>query len=439
MKLYRKIFKEEPLSGDILTLALTIITKVLQYIVQEDYEELKDCFRKGLEQLIVRKEKWRYEVRYHVASFISGDLVEPLKETFPETDRKCILCRSPIFVDEPIQMDEYGKAIGGGKGVQQAWTNDDIPLTDKDKYTQSTRKEARYTRPICILCKYEATVIGKALSQGGSGITLPFIAIYFRPAIAPEVISFIASNVRIININLAEIYGEEEEWEKRKRLRPVLPVNVFPNFLGAFIIFSYKESISNQDSGNLLRTADLSGRRDQVYYGLLLIPELAKRTGGGQFKICLSEVDLLSPPIKIVELPFNIEFMEQLNNSFHILQREVKKGSSNIIKELYSSSYYYIMRTLEGVSIKLALWYDHGKVSREKRTATWIVRGIEDIESLPLPISLLSPPPQGFDVNVSEGKSHKRFSDVYEIAREIEKFFFYIFNIKNIGWGGVYE
>ena len=438
--LYKLIFKEEPPAADILTLTLVVMAKVFQYVISDKCKELARLYEDGFKNFLgEREEKWKYEVQYYVSSYTSGDIIEPLKSIFPETDKRCILCRSPVFSEEPLQMDEYGKAIGGGKGIQQAWTSDDIPLTDKDKYTQSTKKIARYTRPICTLCKYEATVIGKALSQRTRGISLPFIAIYFRPAIAPEVLSFIAQNIGggIEEIDLAEIYGRNKEGRRKRRVKPLLPVNIIPNYLGAFVIFSYKESISSRDSGKVLKTADLSGRRDQIYYGLLLVPELAKRAGGGQFKICLSVVDLLSPPKKLVEIPFAIRFVEELNSIVSYFQKRVKdKRHKKLILGLYSTSYYYVMRALEGIAIKLALWYDHTKVSVEKKTATWIIRGIEDIENLPLSIGLLTPPFTGFDkaedrnlIQRGEDRAYKRekyrprFTDIYEIALELDNFF----------------
>ena len=199
-------------------------------------------------------------------------------------------------------------------------------------------------------------------------------------------------------INLAEIYGKSEKSRENERVRHASLFNVVPNYLGAFVLFSYKESISDQDSGKILKTPDLSGRRDQVYYGLLLIPELAKRAGGGQFKICLSVVDLLSPPEKLIETPFAVRFVEELNSIISYLQEKVKdKRYQKLFLEPYSLSYYYAMKALEGVAIKLALWYDHTKVSVEKKTATWIIRGIEEIEDLPLSTALLSPPSTGFD------------------------------------------
>lgn len=94
------------------------------------------------------------------------------------------------------------------------------------------------------------------------------------------------------------------------------------------------------------------------------------------------------------------------------------------------------MRALEGIAIKLALWYDHTKVSVEKKTATWIIRGIEDIENLPLSIGLLTPPFTGFDkaedrnlIQRGEDRAYKRekyrprFTDIYEIALELGNFF----------------
>ena len=449
--LYEKIFDEKLPNSDLLTLAVAVITKNLQYIERKDYDELISLYKKGLEAYLPkREEKWRYEVRYHVSSFISGDVIKPLEEKFPETDKRCILCRSPVFTDEPLQMDEYGKAIGGGKGIQQAWTNDDIPFTRKDDYTQSTKEVAKYTRPICIVCKYEATVIGKALSRGGRGISVPFIAVYFRPAIAPEVLSFVALNIERIQVSLSEIYGEEGERRGPRRIKPVLPINVVPNYLGAFVVLSYKECVSGEDSGDLLKIADLSGRRDQVYYGLLLVPEIAKRAGGGQFKICLSEVDILSPPVKLVELPVGIRFVEELNRVIGELQKEVKKRDDKLLKRLYSTSYYYIMRALEGIATKIALWYDHSKVSKEKRkekrTATWIIRGIEDVENLPLSVALLTPPATGYDiagklVQRVEDWTYKRrvyrsrFTNICEIALELEDF---LSQVQNIVGGGRY-
>lgn len=226
---------------------------------------------------------------------------------------------------------------------------------------------------------------------------------------------------------------------RRGRVKSILPIRVVVNYLGAFIVFSYKESVSDRDSGKILKTIDLSGRRDQVYYGLLLIPELAKRIGGGQFKICLNVVDLLSPPAKLIEMPFAVNFIEELNSIVSYLQEKVKdKRYQELFLELYTTSYYHIMRALEGVAIKIALWYDHTKTSQEKRLekrrATWVIRGIEEIENLPLSIALLIPPSTGFDkacnkiIQRSEDMVYKRniyrprFSDVYEIALELDSF-----------------
>jgi len=460
-KLYKLVFKEEPPATDILTLTLAVITKVFQYVENGEYEELVKLYEDGFRDFLRgREEKWKYEVYYYVSSYISGDIVEPLKITFPETDKKCILCRSPVFSEEPLQLAEYGSVLGAARGVQQVWTNDDIPLADKDKYTQSTEETAKYTRSMCTLCKYEATIISKALTPRGKvvdklqrekAISLPAIAVYFRPAIAPEVLSFIAQNIEggIEEIDLAEIYGRNKEGRRKRRVKPLLPVNIIPNYLGAFVIFSYKESISSRDSGKVLRTADLSGRRDQVYYGLLLIPELAKRAGGGQFKICLSLVDLMSPPEKLIELPFAVRFVEELNSIISYLQERVKdKRYRKLFLKLFSTSYYHVMRFLESVAIKLALWYDHTKVSVEKKTATWIIRGIEEIGDLPLSTALLTPPSIGFDkaenkklIQRSVDLTYKRelyrprFIDVYEIASEFEVF---LSHVEKLMGGGRY-
>jgi len=437
-KLYRLVFREE-VPRDILTIALSTIKNVVYLVENNRFDEIVNLYRNGF-RLFLGEEagaRWRYEVYYFVVSSISGDVVEKHEIEFLATDKRCIWCRTPIFDEEPLPADEYGKAVGGGKGVQQAWTNDDIPLADKDEYTQSTEKIAKYVRAMCTLCKYEANVIGTAL-ESRRGISIPFISIFFRPAIAPEVLSFAASMLRkIMGIELVSLYSESTKNVNGGVRGGQLPYNVVPNYLGASIIFSYKENIMDEGGDVLKRRRDLSGRRDEIYYGLLLIPALAKMTGGGQFKVCLSVVDMLSPPPpdKIVVLPIAVKFIEELNAVFSYLREKAKKGwrQQKEVARLYDECYYYYMKALEGVAIRLAFWYQRKVSTGKSKSATWIVKGIEEVDEIQLTISLLTPPSQGFDkaeVIVRDSRDmvfrrelyRPRYSDIYNIASRLTEF-----------------
>ena len=420
-ELYKVIFNEDPPSG-FLSICLDVVVKMLRNFneIEEKGEELLESFKRFLGTI---GEEWKYEIKYYVSTYISGDIVEPLKEKFPKTPQRCILCRSPIFAGH-VFVGDYERTVDPrAKGGQQMWTPDDVPFEKVDELTQSTKPLAKILRPVCTLCRYEAVKIKNALlEEGGKYINVPFIVAYFRPAISPEILSFIAQNILETlgrePIRLSALYDNEKQFLTQafrgKNSWQFDPVIV--NHLGAFIIINY---LFSEDIPEGYRRPNLSGKRDLIYYGLVLIPKIAELAGGGQFKIGLSTLDLLIPPAKIIEAPVGISFIEELNGLIFRLQEEVIRGR---FRKEYSSSYYYLMRALEGVAIRLAFWYNRKAAGGEKGTLTWIIRGLEDVDKMYLPITLLSPPPEGFDKRREAKKALKNYRNVYEITHELEIF-----------------
>ncbi len=291
------------------------------------------------------------------------------------------------------------------------WTPDDFPLGRVDSVTDSSSPLAKVFRPVCALCKYEGRVIRMLLEGEGRGVSIPFIIVYFRPAIAFEVLSFVANRIADIfvsNIELENLYGDEENGIASGK---GLPGCVLVNHLGAFVVVNYAAF-----SRDIRARVDFSGNKDSIYYGLTLIPKLAWTAGGGQFRIGVTVMDLLTPPVKIVEAPTCPASIEALNYLALRLREEAKRGR---LRREYAKSYYYLMRGLEGLALRAAYWYSR-RVGERGWTATWIVKSVEDLEGVYLPVSLVSPPPSGFERR--RGGVFEFYTRVFELARELEDY-----------------
>ncbi len=122
---------------------------------------------------------------YLACNAISSPIIEG-ECVLPKPKARCYICGGPTFSTD-LTFDKYMSLASGGRAK-----GSEIYLPRQTPYVGIESSKVKQSRVICPGCAFEATLINERLSA-------PFAAFALHPAVAPEMLSFVAGRLEDVS------------------------------------------------------------------------------------------------------------------------------------------------------------------------------------------------------------------------------------------------